>query len=296
MQRSHRGSWIVASVVVVLAIILGIAYQNRDKQANTAPITAVGSTALQPLVEAAGEDYQRSHPGVSITVQGGGSGTGLSQIAQGAVSLGNSDLFAEEKKGIDTKNLVDHRVAIVGIAPIINKQAGVTNLTLAQLTDIFTGKIKNWSELGGKNMPIVLVNRAAGSGTRAAFEKWAMGGKKSASAQEQDSSGMVLSIVKSTPGAISYVAFAYKSNDVVRASINGVAPTDTNVEDGAYPIWSYEHIYTHGKPTGEVAKFLDFFNSDFVQKTYVPKLGYISNSNMKIERDLHGNITAKQKG
>ncbi|GAP00014.1 phosphate ABC transporter periplasmic protein [Fructobacillus ficulneus] len=284
----------MATVVVVLAIILGLAYQNRDKHGNTAPISAVGSTALQPLVEAAGEDYQRSHPGISVTVQGGGSGTGLSQIAQGAVSLGNSDLYAEEKKGIDTKNLVDHRVAVTGITTIVNKNVGVTNLTLTQLTEIFTGKIKNWKEVGGKDLPVVLVNRAAGSGTRAAFEKWAMGGQKSKTAQEQDSSGMVMSIVKSTPGAVSYVSFAYKSDAVNQVSIDGVKPTDTNVENGTYPIWSYEHIYTKGQPTGEVAKFLKFFESDKVQKNYVPKLGYISTSNMKIDRDLNGRITVKK--
>lgn len=293
MQRSHRGSIITTLVVVFIGALLVFAYQTRDKNGNNAPITAVGSTALQPLVEAAGEDFQKTHPGVSVTVQGGGSGTGLSQIAQGAVSLGNSDLYAEEKKGIDSKKIVDHRVAVVGIMPIVNKNVGVNNLTLSQLTDIFTGKITNWKQVGGNDQKIVLVNRAAGSGTRAAFEKWAMGGKTSKEAQEQDSSGMVKSIVQSTPGAISYVAFAYKSNDVTTVSVNGVAPTDANVENGTYPIWSYEHIYTKGKPTGDTAKFLEYMNSADFQKKYVKKLGYISMYNMQIDRDLNGRITRK---
>lgn len=293
MQRSHRGAVITTLVLVFIAGLLVFAYQTRDKNGNNAPITAVGSTALQPLVEAAGEDFQKSHPGVSVTVQGGGSGTGLSQIAQGAVSLGNSDLYAEEKKGISTKDLVDHRVAVVGIMPIVNKQVGIDNLTLNQLTEIFTGKITNWKQVGGADKKIVLVNRAAGSGTRAAFEKWAMNGATSKEAQEQDSSGMVKSIVQNTPGAISYVAFAYRSSDVTAVKVNGVEATDQNVENGTYPIWSYEHIYTKGKPTGDTAKFLSYMNSSSFQKKYVEKLGYISVQKMQIDRDLNGRITRK---
>lgn len=293
MQRSHRGGIIASLVVLVIAGLLVFAYQTRDKNGNNAPITAVGSTALQPLVEAAGEDYQKSHPGTSVTVQGGGSGTGLSQIAQGAVSLGNSDLYAQEKKGINSKNLVDHRVAVVGIMPIVNQEVGVDNLTLEQLTAIFTGKITNWKDVGGNDQKIVLVNRAAGSGTRAAFEKWAMNGATSKEAQEQDSSGMVKSIVKNTPGAISYVAFAYKSSDVTSVKVNGIMPTDENVENGSYPIWSYEHIYTKGQPTADTKSFLEYIQSTAFQKKYVEKLGYIAMNKMQIDRDINGHVTHK---
>lgn len=293
MQRSHRGGIIASLVVLVIAGLLVFAYQTRDKNGNNAPITAVGSTALQPLVEAAGEDYQKSHPGTSVTVQGGGSGTGLSQIAQGAVSLGNSDLYAQEKKGINSKNLVDHRVAVVGIMPIVNQEVGVDNLTLEQLTAIFTGKITNWKDVGGNDQKIVLVNRAAGSGTRAAFEKWAMNGATSKEAQEQDSSGMVKSIVKNTPGAISYVAFAYKSSDVTSVKVNGIMPTDENVENGSYPVWSYEHIYTKGQPTADTKSFLEYMQSTAFQKKYVEKLGYIAMNKMQIDRDINGHVTHK---
>ncbi|MDF7636662.1 phosphate ABC transporter substrate-binding protein PstS family protein [Leuconostocaceae bacterium ESL0958] len=291
MQRSNRRLVWTGLVVAAAAGLLTLAYQHRDQSSAKEPVTAVGSTALQPLVEAAGEDFQKNHAGTFVNVQGGGTGTGLSQVAQGAVSIGDSDLFAEEKKGIDPSELVDHKIAVVGITPILNKEAGVSNLSLSDLTKIFTGKITNWKEVGGADQKIVLVNRAAGSGTRAAFEKWAMGGQKSKASQEQDSSGMVKSIVKSTPGAISYVSFAYADADLMTPTIDGVKPTDAAVATGRYPIWSYEHMYTKGQAQGDTKKFLDYMYSERVQQTLVPKLGYISIHDMKINRDRDGHVT-----
>ncbi|WP_461213253.1 phosphate ABC transporter substrate-binding protein PstS family protein [Lacticaseibacillus sp. GG6-2] len=256
-------------------------------------ITAVGSSALQPLVEAAAEQYQSDHLGVFINVQGGGSGTGLSQIQQGAVEIGNSDLFAEEKSGIDAKHLVDHRVAVVGITPIVNKKVGVKNLTIAQLRQLFTGEITNWKQVGGKDMPVVIVNRAQGSGTRATFEKWVMNGRQPKAAQEQDSTGMVRSIVASTPGAVSYVAFSYVDKTVQALALDKVAPTDANVATNAWPIWSYEHMYTRGKPTGLTKKFLAYVQAPATQKRLVGKMGYIPITKMQVQRDANGNVIKK---
>ncbi|MCO6018550.1 MULTISPECIES: phosphate ABC transporter substrate-binding protein PstS family protein [Carnobacterium] len=254
-------------------------------------ITVVGSSALQPLVEAAGEEFATAHLGKFINVQGGGSGTGLSQVASGAVNIGNSDVFAEEKEGIDAAALVDHRVAVVGITPIVNKGVGVKELTKKELQDIFTGKIKNWKEVGGKDLKIVILNRATGSGTRSTFEKWALDGKESIQAQEQDSTGMVRQIVGDTPGAISYVAFSYVNDTVKALSIDGVEPTDKNVTTNKWTIWSYEHMYTKGEPTGLTKDFIEFILSPDIQKTVVKKLGYLPSADMKVTRTVDGVVS-----
>lgn len=293
MSKSYRGPLVFTIVAVAVAATLGTAYAMRDRSASNTSITAVGSTALQPLVEAAGEEYAKDNLGTFINVQGGGTGTGLSQVSQGAVDIGNSDVFAEEKEGIDAKKLTDHQVAVVGIAPLLNKNNGVKNLTTKQLIAVFTGKVTNWKEVGGNNQKIVIINRAAGSGTRATFEKWGLKGAQSIEAQEQDSSGMVRSIVATTPGAISYAAFGYVDDTVIAASVNGVKPTKQNVVSGKYAIWSYEHVYTKGKPTEPVDKFLKYLTSKKIQSTLVPKLGYISIHDMKINRDVNGHLTKK---
>ncbi len=266
---------------------------NSSTNSKQVQIVAVGSTALQPLVESAQEQFVAKKANYQITVQGGGSGTGLSQVASGSVQIGNSDVFAEEKDGVDASKLVDHQVAVVGMAPVVNKAIGVKNVTKDQLIAIFTGKVKNWQELGGKDQEIVVVNRASGSGTRATFEKWGLDGAKTIQAQEQDSSGTVKKIVSSTPGAISYLALSYIDDSLEALSLDGVAPTAENIETNDWPIWSYEHMYTKGKPTKEIKKFLDYMVSDEVQEGLVKDLGYLPVTKMQVSRSADGQVSEK---
>ncbi|MDN6504543.1 MAG: phosphate ABC transporter substrate-binding protein PstS family protein, partial [Tetragenococcus halophilus] len=190
----------------------------------------------------------------------------------------------------DASQLVDHRVAVIGITPIINKEIGIKNLSKDELKQIFLGEITNWQEVGGNDQEIVILNRASGSGTRDTFEKWILDDENAVSAQEQDSSGMVRQIVSDTPGAISYIAFSYVTNDVDTLSIDNVEPTDENVTTNDWPIWSYEHMYTNGEPKGLTKEFLDYTLSEEIQKNLVGELGYIPVSQMEVERDANGDI------
>jgi len=135
-------------------------------------ISAAGSTALQPLVQAAADAYQQAHSDIKISVTGGGSRTGLSLVASKSVDLGDSDILAPA--GSDA--LVDHKVAVVGFAVIVNPQSGVTGLSKKQIQDIFALKVKNWKDVGGKDQVITVINRPASSGTRAVFAKTLLGG------------------------------------------------------------------------------------------------------------------------
>ena len=256
-------------------------------------ITAVGSTAIQPLAEQAATQFMAKNPNVKIVVQGGGSGTGLTQVSQGAADIGNSDIFADEKDGIDAAQLVDHQVAVVGMAAVVNPAITIDNLTKQQLVDIFTGKTTNWSSVGGPDQKIVLVNRPKASGTRATFKKYALGGAEEAAGIEEDSSGTVRKIISETPGAIGYLALSYLDNSIKTVNLDGVAPTKDNIVTGKYPVWAYMHSYTKGEPTGAVKAFLEYMMTDDVQKTIVPELGYIPGTDMKIVRDSAGNIKNK---
>ncbi|HIW71352.1 MAG TPA: phosphate ABC transporter substrate-binding protein PstS family protein [Candidatus Levilactobacillus faecigallinarum] len=254
-------------------------------------VTAVGSTALQPLAAKAGSQFTAKNSKVNLTVQGGGSGTGLSQVQSGAVSIGDSDIFAEEKAGIKASELTDHKVAVVGMGPVVNKDTGVKNLKMSQLKEIFTGKITNWKMVGGKDQKIVIINRAQGSGTRATFENAVLKGATAVKSQEQDSNGAVQKIVATTPGAVSYLAFSYFTNKLQAVSVDNVTPTDNNVETNKWKIWSYEHMYTKGTPDKATAAFLKYMSSKDVQSSLVKDMGYISIHDMKVSKDAKGTVT-----
>ena len=247
----------------------------------TGSITAAGSTALQPLVDAAGKQYVAACPGAQIQVQGGGSGTGLTQVSQGAVQIGNSDVTAESKLATpDAAALIDHIVAIQGWVMVNSPDVtGVKNLTTAQATDIWTGKVTNWKDVGGPDEPIVLILRPASSGTRATFKKIVLGGADEAAGQAltEDSNGAVATAVTKTPDATSVIGFAYYQSNkagLTALQLDGVDATVDNMAAGTYKLQAQGHMYTKGQPDGLAKAFLDYMLSSDIQKTLIPSLFY----------------------
>jgi len=240
-------------------------------------ITAVGSTALLPLVKQSATDYSSAHGDVKISVSGGGSYVGIAQASSGAADMGDSDVVAPGNAG-----LVDHKVAVVPFVIAVNPSAGVSNLSAKQIRDIFAGRITNWNQVGGKDQQIVVINRPRTSGTRAVFNATIMGISRIAeTGLTEDSSGAVITMVETTPGAVTYVARGYtKDKPVTVVKINGVAASDANIQTGKYPIWSYEHIFTKGQAKPEVEAFIHYIATN---NDVLVKLGYLPISSMKVK-------------
>lgn len=263
---------------------------SSDESGISGTVTGSGSSALLPLAQDAAEAFKAENPDVSITLNAGGSGTGLKQVVDGSVDIGNSDVAAEEKLEADqAAQLVDHKVCVVTMAPVINNELAneVKNLTKQQLIDIFTGKTTNWKEVGGPDEKILLITRPQTSGTRALFKEYALDGNEEVSggALETDDSGTLLQTVADNKGAIGYVSLSYLTNSdkVSTVAIDGVEPSLENTYNGTYPVWGYEHMYTKGEPEGAVKAYLDYITSD----AYADKIeaqGYCVTSKMTVER------------
>ena len=261
-------------------------------------VTCSGATSFQPLVEAAANDFMDANANVNITISGGGSGQGLSDVKDGKAQIGRSDVFAEEKlEAADVAKLVDNKVAVVGMGPIVNSDVDVDGLTTEQLRGIFTGEITDWSEVGGTAGAIQVINRKAGSGTRATFEGAVLAGATVPDSfkpvAEEDSSGTVVEKIQQTAGAISYLAFSYFDDTKFKAlKVDGVEPTSENVESGDFRIWSYEHMYVASDADEATLAFIDYMLSDDVQGSLVTEQGFIPLTGMKVKKDAEGNITA----
>ncbi len=255
-----------------------------------ATVSASGSSALQPLVNAAKEKFEEQNKGISVEVSAGGSKKGLADVASGAVLIGDSDIAAPD----DLKaQLVDHKVAVVGFAAMANKgpfNEKIPAISMADLAKIFSGAVTNWKDVGGQSQPIVIINRAPGSGTRSVFGTIVLGGDKFVEGQTEDNSGALVTKLKQTKGAISYLALSFADPELQTFSLKSdagvLAPGPETITTGAYPIWSYEHMFTKGEPTGATKQFIDYVTSaDFQEKVLPTVKGFIPVTQMKATRD-----------
>jgi phosphate transport system substrate-binding protein len=224
-------------------------------------ITASGSTALQPYVDAVAKAYQAKCSSAKITVLPGGSKKGLADAESGTSNIGNSDVPASTTQA----DLVDHQVAVVIFVMIVNPDVKLTNLKTADIQGIYQGKISNWSQVGGPNLPISVVSRPATSGTRATFKKFMLNGQNETPAQAKnltvDSTGTVVQTVEQTSGSIGYVALGgaqSAGSKVTVLQIDGKDATEANVKTNDYKFWNIEHMYTKGAASGLTQAFLSY--------------------------------------
>lgn len=195
-------------------------------------ITMAGSTSMEKLANAVAEAFMAKYPGVTVTAEFTGSSAGVEALNAGSVDIGNSSraLTDDEKAAGAVENIV----AIDGIAVVANPSTTIDGLTKEDLVGIYTGSIKNWSEVGGEDAAIVVVGREAGSGTRGAFEELLEVEDQCAYANELDSTGAVMAKVAATPGAIGYVSLDVIDDTVKAMKLNDVEPTADNIKAGTY--------------------------------------------------------------
>ena len=237
--------------------------KNEESVELNGTIKLAGSTSMEKLCEAMSESFMEKNPGVTVTVEYTGSGAGLESLAAGSVDIGNASrgLKDEEK----ASGAVENIVAIDGIAVITNKSCSIKDVTSKDLAKIYSGEITDWDELGGKEQPIVVIGREAGSGTRDAFEELLEVKDVCAYAQELDSTGAVLAKVAATPGAIGYVSLDVVDDTVSGLKIDGVEPTEEGILAGNYMLQRPFVMATKGEISEQnelVQAWFNYINSD----------------------------------
>lgn len=274
-------SQIHRSVFAVGAVALAVA---APVQAATT-ITAKGSDTLVILAQRWAEVYMRTHPGVKIQVTGGGSGVGFAALQNRQTDLANASrpIKAREIEACIKafgKRPTEYKVAIDGLSVYVNSDNPVREVTVEQLEQVFTGKIKNWKELGGPDMPITVYSRENSSGTYEFFKEHVLKGKDFvARAQTMPGTAAVLQAVAKDKRGIGYGGAAYGSGAkhlLVKADANspGIEPTEENVVSQKYPIWRYLYIYVNpALDKGETAAYLRWIRSDEGQAV-VKEVGY----------------------
>lgn len=271
---------IVCSALIITLVAVGCAKgvasnENQNEESLTGTISLAGSTSMEKLCEAMSESFMADNQGITVTVEYVGSGAGIESLSKGSVDIGNSsrNLKPEEL----SNGCVENVVALDGIAVIVDKNNGVTDISSDNLKKLYTGEIKNWKELGGADEAVVVIGREAGSGTRDAFEELLELKEKCDYAQQLDSTGAVLAKVASIPGAIGYVSLDVVDDSVASVSVDSVEANEQNILAGKYLLSRPFVMATKGDVSSQnelVQKWFEYVNSE-KGKEIIKKVGLI---------------------
>ncbi len=258
MQRSKNLTWIISAALIATVGVAGCKKKSGGGSAGTKggkadTITIAGSTSVQPFAEKWAEEYK----GGQVDVQAGGSTAGIKAVKEGTAAIGMSsrELHADEGAG-----LVATVVARDGIAVIMHPSNPVSDLTVEQVRDIYSGKITNWKDVGGADKGITVITREEGSGTRGAFEELVMGKDHpiAASSIVQGQTGGVRTMVTGDEAAIGYISIGQLTPKVKAVKLGGVEATEANVANGSYAVKRPFLFITKGEPTGAAKAFIDY--------------------------------------
>lgn len=238
-----------------------------------------GSDSMLVLTRLWAEEYMQERPGVSVYAWGGGSAKGIKDLIAGRVEIAavSRPLLASEARRLaETFRTVglSHMVAKEALSIYVNPQNPIKDLSIEELRLIFTGKIRNWSELGGLDHPIVVVRRSPASGTYHYFKEHVLeGAEYTEAARVMSDTNSIVEVVEENPFAIGYGGVAY--GKPLHSRISGVAPTEGNIREGFYPITRYLYLLTVSSPRGGTKAFIDWVLGLEGQRL-VREAGYVS--------------------
>ncbi|MBW1984915.1 MAG: phosphate ABC transporter substrate-binding protein [Deltaproteobacteria bacterium] len=258
-----KKSFVLLSILAVFAFLTGSVYADQ--------LVLKGSTTVLPIAQKAAEAYMKAYPKSVISLSGGGSSNGIKGIIDGTTDIGNASRFIKDKevklavsKGVYP---VPHRIALDCIVPIVHLSNKVNNLSLDQLKNIYLGKIKNWKQVGGKDMKIVVISRDSSSGTFDAWKSLVMKKERVVpTALTVPSNGALVTQIGNTKGALGYIALGYITKKVKTLNVKGVKGSVETTLNGKYKISRPLYMFTNGWPKGETLNFLNFLLSKQGQK------------------------------
>ncbi|MFH0800295.1 MAG: phosphate ABC transporter substrate-binding protein [Pseudomonadota bacterium] len=250
----------MAGVGLIFGLIAVCVTLNSCSRSSSKTITLAGSTAFQPFAEKLAERYLIINKGVQINVQGGGSAVGIQSALSQTADIGMADML---KLPDEAKELAQTIVAKDGIAIVVNPANSVNSVSSQQAKDIFSGKVSNWKDLGGKDVPIRVISREEGSGTKKSFDKLVLGDEKlTSNALFQNSNGTCREAVANDSSAIGYVSIGLVNGKVKALAYNGVKPVNADVKNNTYPLARPIFFLTKGEPKEYVKHFIDYVLSN----------------------------------
>jgi phosphate transport system substrate-binding protein len=277
----QRATWVV--LAAVLCTVPGAAVGEGEKET---ALQIEGSTTVGPIADEFATAFKKLHPEVAITVKKTGSGDGIAALIDGRCQIATSSRFMkpeEFKKAVDKGIMpVAHAIAMDGVCIVVHPSNPVKGLTTELVKGVYTGQITNWKDLGGADMPIVIISRDSSSGTYESFTHFVMGKDKMADKVEYvNSNPQAHSRVSTTEGAIGYVGLGFVDEKVKALKMNGVAPNRKTIQSGVYPFSRPLFLFTNGYPNlgSIIHAYCSFYLSEKGQeiidaKGFVPVTNY----------------------
>ncbi len=271
MEKPHTSRRFLPRMIVATLLIAAIAatlagsgcIDNKDAgtQEHAMKLQVAGSTTVLPIAEECARVFMENNPGSRIYVSGGGSSHGVKAVADGTVNIGDASRDMKASEQASYPDLVTHAIAKDGVAIVVHPESRVSDLTMQELSSIYTGKITNWLDVGGDDAEIMVVAREEGSGTRDCFEQAVLAATKEEITDHaiiQDSNGKTRTTVAGNKHAIGFLSLGYVDSDIKAVNLDGTAPTVENIRSGDYAISRTLWMITKGAPDADEQAFLDF--------------------------------------